>query len=215
MIPHTLVLEPELRVFKVYNGYWFFGRPTVEELRLDLRAVLQRCRPDWDISGAEQRAAWARGDRAGFYLVRTDAGAAAGRRGLIGKSGLTRLIARRSIDAWNSAAHWTNVAAQLAAVVNDVEQGNPQQPSHRVLEKDLFRSLNQPRRVIPTRVIQAAQLLAKSVVITLIGLDHLFQAATIRGLPAQTAVHALLALTELDAALFGRNHQTNQLSGRS
>ena len=40
MIPHTLVLEPGLRVYKIYNGYRFFGRPTVEELRLDLRAVL-------------------------------------------------------------------------------------------------------------------------------------------------------------------------------
>jgi peroxiredoxin len=67
MIPHTLVLEPGLRVYKVYNGYWFFGRPTVEELRLDLRAVLQRCRPDWDISSAEQRAAWEKGDKAKFY----------------------------------------------------------------------------------------------------------------------------------------------------
>jgi peroxiredoxin len=67
MIPHTLVLEPGLRVHKIYNGYWFFGRPTIEELRLDLRAVLQRCRPDWSISGAEQRAAWDRGDKAGFF----------------------------------------------------------------------------------------------------------------------------------------------------
>jgi len=67
MIPHTLVLEPGLRVYRIYNGYWFFGRPTVEELRLDLRAVLQRFRPDWDISGAEQRAAWANGEKAGFY----------------------------------------------------------------------------------------------------------------------------------------------------
>ena len=67
MIPHTLVLEPGLRVYKIYSGYWFFGRPTVEELRLDLRAVLQRCRPDWDIGNAEQRAAWAKGDKSGFY----------------------------------------------------------------------------------------------------------------------------------------------------
>jgi len=67
MIPHTLVLEPGLRIYKIYNGYWFFGRPTVEELRLDLRAVLQRCRPDWDISSAEQRTAWANGDKAQFY----------------------------------------------------------------------------------------------------------------------------------------------------
>jgi len=67
MIPHTLVLEPGLRVYKIYNGYWFFGRPTVEELRLDLRAVLQRCRPDWDITGPEWRAAWERGEKAKFF----------------------------------------------------------------------------------------------------------------------------------------------------
>jgi peroxiredoxin len=67
MIPHTLVLEPGLRVYKIYSGYWFFGRPTVEELRLDLRAVQQRCRPDWDISSEAQRTAWAKGDKAGFW----------------------------------------------------------------------------------------------------------------------------------------------------
>ncbi len=67
MLPHTLVLEPGLRVYKIYDGYWFFGRPTVEELRLDLRAVLQRCRPDWSLDTTEQRAAWAQGERAGFF----------------------------------------------------------------------------------------------------------------------------------------------------
>jgi peroxiredoxin len=67
MIPHTLVLEPGLLIYRIYNGYWFFGRPTVEELRHDLRAVLQRCRPDWDISGTDQRAAWAKGNKVGFY----------------------------------------------------------------------------------------------------------------------------------------------------
>src|SRR5438270_6804147 len=67
MIPHTLVLESGLRVYKLYNGYWFFGRPTVEELRLDLRAVLQRCRPDWDIGSAEQRTLWAKGEKAAFF----------------------------------------------------------------------------------------------------------------------------------------------------
>jgi len=67
MIPHTFVLEPGLRVYKIYSGYWFFSRPTVEELRLDLRAVLQRCRPDWNISTAEQRIAWGKGEKASFY----------------------------------------------------------------------------------------------------------------------------------------------------
>jgi len=67
MIPHTIVLEPGLIVFKIYNGYWFFGRPTVEELRQDLRAVLQRCRPDWDITRPELKAAWQRGEKGRFY----------------------------------------------------------------------------------------------------------------------------------------------------
>jgi hypothetical protein len=49
MIPHVIVLELGLVIFKIYNGYWFFGRPTIEELRQDLRAVLKKCRPDWDI----------------------------------------------------------------------------------------------------------------------------------------------------------------------
>jgi hypothetical protein len=26
MIPHVFVLEPGLVVYKIYNGYWFFGR---------------------------------------------------------------------------------------------------------------------------------------------------------------------------------------------
>jgi peroxiredoxin len=67
MVPHTIVLLPKLVVQKVYNGYWFFGRPTVEELRADLRAALRACRPDWDLSDPELRAAWGRGEKERFY----------------------------------------------------------------------------------------------------------------------------------------------------
>jgi peroxiredoxin len=67
MVPHTLVLEPGLRVYSLYNGYWYFGRPTVEELRRDLRAVLQRCRPDWDLADPELRRAWQAGEKTRFY----------------------------------------------------------------------------------------------------------------------------------------------------
>jgi peroxiredoxin len=67
MIPHTIVLEPGLIVYKVYNGYWFWGRPTVEELRQDLRAVSRKYRPDWDITTPELKAAWAEGHRESFY----------------------------------------------------------------------------------------------------------------------------------------------------
>lgn len=67
MIPHVIVLEPGLVVHKVYNGYWFFGRPTVEELRQDLRAVSMKCRPDWDITAPELRALWQQGRKELFY----------------------------------------------------------------------------------------------------------------------------------------------------
>src|SRR6266481_1683051 len=44
MIPHVIVLEPGLIIFKIYNGYWFLGRPTIEELRQDLRAGVSGAR---------------------------------------------------------------------------------------------------------------------------------------------------------------------------
>ena len=67
MVPHTIVCAPGLVIYKIYNGYWYFGRPTIEELRLDLRAVLQTCRWDWDLSRPDVRAAWAAGDKDKFY----------------------------------------------------------------------------------------------------------------------------------------------------
>src|SRR3712207_809780 len=67
MIPYTLVLEPGLVIHKIYMGYWFFGRPTLEDLRQDLRAVLKKCRPDWDISTPELKAAWREGRKELFY----------------------------------------------------------------------------------------------------------------------------------------------------
>jgi hypothetical protein len=53
------------QVTMIYIGSWFFGRPTWRSCA-SICAVLQRCRPDWDISSAAQRSAWA-GDKAGFY----------------------------------------------------------------------------------------------------------------------------------------------------
>jgi peroxiredoxin len=67
MIPHTIVLEPGLVIYKIYNGYWFWGRPTVEDLRQDLRFVTKKCRPDWDITTPELQAAWQQGRKELFY----------------------------------------------------------------------------------------------------------------------------------------------------
>ena len=60
MIPHTLVLKPGLVIHSIYNGYWFWGRPSNEDLRRDLRDVTREVRADWDINTPAQRAAWER-----------------------------------------------------------------------------------------------------------------------------------------------------------
>ena len=67
MIPHVIVLEPGLVIYKIYEGYWFFGRPTLEELRQDLRAVTKKCRPDWDITKPELKEAWKQGRKDVFF----------------------------------------------------------------------------------------------------------------------------------------------------
>jgi peroxiredoxin len=58
MIPYTFVLEPGLIIYTIYNGYWFWGRPSVEELRQDLRAVTQKIRPDWNLAAPGLRENW-------------------------------------------------------------------------------------------------------------------------------------------------------------
>jgi peroxiredoxin len=67
MIPHVIVLEPGLIIYKIYDGYWFFGRPTMEDLRQDMRAVSKKCRPDWDITTPELETAWKTGRKELFY----------------------------------------------------------------------------------------------------------------------------------------------------
>lgn len=47
----------------IYNGHWFWGRPSPEELRRDLRAVTRDARLDWDPTAPGLREAWAAGDR--------------------------------------------------------------------------------------------------------------------------------------------------------
>ena len=48
-VPTTFTLGPDLSIHAVYNGYWFWGRPTHEDLRRDLRAVTAAIRPDWEV----------------------------------------------------------------------------------------------------------------------------------------------------------------------
>ena len=39
--PFTFVLRPDLTVHRIYDGWFFVGRPTIEELRHDLREIME------------------------------------------------------------------------------------------------------------------------------------------------------------------------------
>ena len=44
--PFTFVLKPDLTIHRIYDGWFFVGRPTLEELRRDLREIM-RTRKDY------------------------------------------------------------------------------------------------------------------------------------------------------------------------
>jgi peroxiredoxin len=57
-VPHTVVLGPSLEIFKVYVGFWFFGRPSIYDLWSDLREVRRKYEYNFDPLMPEARAAW-------------------------------------------------------------------------------------------------------------------------------------------------------------
>jgi hypothetical protein len=67
MIPHTLVLKPGLVIHTIYNGYWYWGRPSLDDLWRDLRAATMEIRPDWDLSKPGLREAWEAKDHSQFH----------------------------------------------------------------------------------------------------------------------------------------------------
>ena len=67
MIPHTVVLRPGLEVQRVFNGYYYWGRPSTAELHAELREATKAIRRDWDITEPALREAWESGDREPFY----------------------------------------------------------------------------------------------------------------------------------------------------
>jgi peroxiredoxin len=67
MIPYTLVLKPGLVIHSIYNGYWFWGRPSIQDLWRDLREATREIRPDWDLATPGLREAWESGDRSMFF----------------------------------------------------------------------------------------------------------------------------------------------------
>jgi peroxiredoxin len=47
-VPAVVVISPDLRIHAAYNGYWYWGRPTHDELVRHLRDVSRALRPDWE-----------------------------------------------------------------------------------------------------------------------------------------------------------------------
>jgi peroxiredoxin len=47
-VPAVAVIGPDLRIHTAYDGYWYWGRPTQDELVRDLREISRALRADWD-----------------------------------------------------------------------------------------------------------------------------------------------------------------------
>jgi peroxiredoxin len=50
--PAAFTLFPDLTVHRFYNGYWFWGRASLDELRRDMREITRAVRPDWELPAA-------------------------------------------------------------------------------------------------------------------------------------------------------------------
>lgn len=48
-IPTVVTLYPDLTIHGLYDGYWFWGRATADELRRDFRCISAAIRPDWKL----------------------------------------------------------------------------------------------------------------------------------------------------------------------
>ncbi|MDA3041304.1 MAG: hypothetical protein O3C27_17605 [Actinomycetota bacterium] len=50
-VPFTFGLLPDLTISHIFNGWYFVGRPTLEELRQAGREMMDRSVPDLDFRG--------------------------------------------------------------------------------------------------------------------------------------------------------------------
>jgi peroxiredoxin len=50
--PAAFTLFPSLVIHRAYNGYWYWGRATMEELRRDMREITREIRGDWEVPEA-------------------------------------------------------------------------------------------------------------------------------------------------------------------
>lgn len=56
-----------MKVYKIYNGSSYWGRPSVAELRQYLREITRKIRPDRELFDPQLRVAWKVRDKAKFW----------------------------------------------------------------------------------------------------------------------------------------------------
>src|SRR5690349_5602463 len=94
-------------------------------------------------------------------------------------------IGRRSVDTRDFATHWTNVGAQLAAMMNGVKKREPEKAADGVLEEDFLLAADDPGCVIPEVVVESVQFHRKRIVMMLVSSNHFLECGrTLRGMPA-------------------------------
>lgn len=111
-LPFTFVLDSQLVIHRVWCGFWFWGNPTPDELRLALREVVGAEQPSYDPqavwkaggaappeAGIDAPAVWIREDSEGRELWRgvhageiPEVGAALGRSSVDGRPWIVRRI---------------------------------------------------------------------------------------------------------------------------
>jgi peroxiredoxin len=111
-LPFTFVLDSQLRIHRVWCGFWFWGNPTPDELRLALREIVAAEQPSyrpqavWSAGGAappeagiDAPAVWVREDSQGRELWRgvhdgelPEVGAELGRSSVDGRPWIVRRI---------------------------------------------------------------------------------------------------------------------------
>jgi len=57
-VPHTVLLAPGLVLFKIYVGFWFFGRPSIYDLWNDMRELRMKTEYNFDPLAPGVREEW-------------------------------------------------------------------------------------------------------------------------------------------------------------
>ena len=111
-LPYTFVLDSQLRIHRIWCGFWYWGHPTPDELRLALREITAAEQPSfdpqavWEAGGAappdagiEAPVVWIREDSQGHELWRgvhegeiPEVGAELGRSGVDGRPWVVRRV---------------------------------------------------------------------------------------------------------------------------